>query len=167
MLVGWELFWLLLNALFFINNADGLDDNPLPIRMAKVNIDRPYFIIYVWSNRPPAAILDDVYMADPSHPESKRKSSTNTTPHSFFDRSRAAVLANTPLAELVELDNKATAFNRVDEDIAAGESVMAPGAGELDLASARSLWEIVSKSTFQDEDTCYCTAGRHTWSSSG
>jgi hypothetical protein len=45
------------------------------------------------------------------------------------------VLANTPPASLVEFDDEPSPLNRVDEDIAAGERVVAPSADELDSAS--------------------------------
>jgi len=62
-----------------------------------------------------------------------------TTLHSFSDRSRAAEFANTSLGRRVKLDNVATSSDGVDEDVATGESVVAPSAGERNLASADSL----------------------------
>jgi hypothetical protein len=45
------------------------------------------------------------------------------------------VLTNTPPASLVEFDNEPSPLDRVHEDVAAGESVVAPSADELDSAS--------------------------------
>jgi hypothetical protein len=50
---------------------------------------------------------------------------------------------------LVELNNESTTLDRVDEDVAAGESEVAPGADEFDLASSGSLREDVSTHAFQ------------------
>ena len=68
-----------------------------------------------------------------------------------FDRLRAAEFTNTALGESVELDNVATSTDGVDEDVAAGESVVAPRAGESDLSTSRSLC-VVSKLYRPKED---------------
>jgi hypothetical protein len=52
---------------------------------------------------------------------------------------------------LVKFDNESTTLDRVDEDVAAGESVMAPSANEFDLASSGSLYEDVSITCFPKE----------------
>ena len=54
------------------------------------------------------------------------------------------VLANTTPASLAEFDDETSPLDRVDEDVAAGERVVAPSADELDSASSGSLCENVS-----------------------
>jgi hypothetical protein len=56
---------------------------------------------------------------------------------------------------LVELDNKPTTLDRVDEDVAAGESEVAPSADEFDLASSGSLYEESQYTCYSKEDLGY------------
>ena len=58
-------------------------------------------------------------------------------------------LFNTPPASLAEFDDKPSPLDRVDEDVAAGERVVAPSADELDSASSGSLCENVSINALQ------------------
>ena len=66
-------------------------------------------------------------------------------PHSSI----VVVLAKTTPASLAEFDDKPSPLDRVDEDVAAGERVVAPSADELDSASSGSLCKNVSINALQ------------------
>jgi hypothetical protein len=65
------------------------------------------------------------------------------------------VLANTRPASLAEFDDEPSPLDRVNEDVAAGERVVAPSADKLDSASSGSLCENVSMHAFQNKDLGY------------